>query len=262
LLAVVFLVGRGDIRQIPGFAAIFVVLSTFGPWNLENLPRWQQGLRLDVLMSKAGPNGESLAGPAAWTDEERQEAIGAITYLGMGDEQDRGELVRVLGIYGYEFGASTVNPIGVVLQLTGQDVGGAAQLTQASMHRDAADFIDMSAFPILIAHVDLYGTGRITAGALRIDLDRSGLWVSTLDGTLSAAQVPLPPFGDGGSVVMDNPLADVHLGGTDYRLVLDALDMVRRADGVVEVTRVSGTLFAAQPPAAEPTLPGQPAPGT
>ena len=71
VLSLTFLARRGDIRMIPGLAGLFLLIASIGPWNLENLPRIQQGLVLDGLLTRLGPNGPSVPPTPGWSPEER-----------------------------------------------------------------------------------------------------------------------------------------------------------------------------------------------
>lgn len=158
LLSLIFLIGRGDIRMIPGLAAVALILMTFGPWNLDNLPRWQQGLRLDLLMSKPGPNGESPAGPAAWTSQETASARSAIEYLAYSGPESRAELARILRVYGHEFAADTADTyavftaLGIALQ---EELvrPGPAVAPAIMLLRDQTVPVELTTTPYYIAHV-------------------------------------------------------------------------------------------------------------
>ena len=91
--------GRADIRWIPGLAALVLLVLSVGPQNIENLPRWQQTLRLQALVSDAyTPEG------FVWDIDSRRAASAAFDYLAF----EAGERSRIDDIMRAELGGEVI----------------------------------------------------------------------------------------------------------------------------------------------------------
>lgn len=240
ILALIFIIGRGDIRLVPGLAAAVLVLATFGPWNIENLPSWQQGLRLDVLMSKPGPNGESLAGPSSWTPAEVARARSAIEFLAQHGDGGRKELVRVLGLYGHDFSVETVEPFAVMQALAIPTSETIPPRTAFTLIRDHAVPTDVSATPRFIGPLNLSSYIAEIAG-LEPGFTVTDNQLVVSRGGVELVRASLSPLIDGhDGAHVPAATVDFEADGRRYRLVAERVVL---ANG--EISYVEAMLFSA-----------------
>jgi hypothetical protein len=107
VLAVIFLVRRGDIRLVPMLAGAILLLLSIGPWNFINLPVAQQSARLAALLAEPGTDGAGF--PPAWSAEQVADARSAVDFL-RGDEDGRRRLARMFAPYGITVPTDTRSP--------------------------------------------------------------------------------------------------------------------------------------------------------
>ena len=78
VLAVIYLLGRGDIRLIPALAGAILLALSVGPWNYADLPVSSQALRLDGVVMNAGADKSASPPRADWNAAEIAQARGII----------------------------------------------------------------------------------------------------------------------------------------------------------------------------------------
>jgi hypothetical protein len=246
LLALAFLLGRDDIRFIPGLAAICLLFATSGPWNLENLPRWQQGMALDLMLSSAGPSGESAGVRPDWTREQAARAAGAINYLGESDAGRR-ELERVLVLHGFGLDAGGISaPTAIdILGLTNPALVG--QPVHVSLRRDFKTPVDVSATPWFLGKVQVPWSSAATP-SVDFALQIEGQRLRVMRNGAEAASADLNPLiaGNGGTALAQSAI-DFDLDGRRFRLVADLVSVTKAADesgGNPAVDYIEGALFS------------------
>lgn len=95
-LALIFLLRRGDIRIIPGLAAVIILVVSIGPWNAQYGAIWSQSDRLEAALTKAN----AIEGRAAsWPTDAAAEARSALRYLVFNNGE--AEVRRILSARGY-----------------------------------------------------------------------------------------------------------------------------------------------------------------
>lgn len=242
LLAIVFLVGRGDIRLIPALAGATLLLFSVGQWNYVAWPNNDQGARLSHLLTFKADETATVSSPV-WTEEQLEEARGAIYYL---DTSDHGRTVlsRVLLDYGFVYDPKTDNPYDFLAEIGyPQTSVPDGQVTVAS--RDITVPIDVSATPFYVGHQDAWQTGPSGVG-FEVTLKDGALEVYR-DGVLILSQ----PLGEwAGRQLKDGlvePWIDFSVEGVSYRLALTSATWLgdpTSEDGPREVTGLTGVLFA------------------
>lgn len=241
LLAAVFLVGRGDIRLIPGLAALLLLVLSIGPWNLMALPNYDQGGRLGRLLALSDAT-EGAAAPQ-WDETQTQRAAGAINYL-FRSEHGQSVLERVLLDYGIVFESEGKSGYDLMAEL------GYPQTVQprpdiSSVTRDMAIAVDVSATPYYLGHVEAWHASMtqtgvsfaLEAGVLQVY--RDGQVVLERDLAEWAAGQPTD--------ALSEPSIDFELEGRRYRLVLISAswrDDPALQDDPREVTNITAVLFS------------------
>ncbi len=248
VITLTFLFRRGDIRMIPGLAAFLLLIGSIGPWNIENLPRVQQAMVLDDLLSRPGTDAASVPTTAEWPAEDKSRAVAVITYLG-GDDQGQVELARVLRAHGIEVDAAGVDAGSAVAALGLQGTGELIVGTAYSLGRDFKLPVDVSATPWLIGDAYVSGSdSRIAAVDLTFRIDRR-TFVALRGGRLMAS-VDLGPMIDGDNRgMLPVTTIDFTVGDRKFRLVVDLASVHRgmETNNQVYVGYVDGVLFSSAP---------------
>lgn len=248
VLAVVFLVGRGDIRLIPALAGVILLLMSVGPWNYANLPITQQAMRLDALVMNAGADKSASPPRGDWSAEEIAEARGILDYLA-GSREGQHTVREVMGKYGV-----TWDPLQdgsyIVLEALGMSqpsVDSVVRYATLLRNFDGAP-VDVTATPYLIRPINLYGTSVVEAPPLRLWVEAGGLRVGPA-GTPDP-EVPLVDLSgwlarQTGAFLVD-PAIPLLVGGRSYSFVVQALTIDRGENnaGPVTITTIEGQLFS------------------
>jgi len=242
LLTVVFLSGRGDIRLIPGLAALILLVFSVGPWNLESLPRWTQGVALDALLTSGGVTGPDSK--PAWSTTEGERAVGAMSVL-LGTDNGRADIKRIFADHGvsYEPGRD--------LDLLGLGPDENPPDTY-SLGRNFTQPLEVSATPYFVGRLSTSAAGTEELGGLAFALNTGALTVTARSG--ASVKVDLKSWvGRDAGADLNNAVIDFELDGTRYRYLIDLATVAPQANGEREVTYLDGTLFADKALAAKPT---------
>ncbi len=245
-VTVVFLIGLGDIRIIPTLAGIVILVATIGPWNIENLARVEQSLRLEALLT--GRNADpstSLPAMPVWTNEERQRATGAIAYLALSGDESRAQLHRVLQLWGHDLPADA--GIDTMLASLGQGSATPPPVERSVYLERARGPLDLRETPILLGSVSLATGSGSVVGPLLVEVSGLSVTLSTGDGSARVlANGVLDPSGSEG--VLASPLVDFELEGVSYRLVVSTVALFTDAAGAQTIQTLDGLLFADRRP--------------
>lgn len=241
VLAVVHLIGRGDIRLIPALAGAILLLLSVGPWNYANMPVTQQALRLDALLSQPGKGGASF--PPDWTPDQVAKAAAILDYLqyAPGGEAKQADLLQR---YGLKFRAVTA--ASVLAELGYQYPGYRPGRTSLFAQRDATtQQVDVSATPILLGMVGVYSTGSSASIAgLALELNANRLHILNR----TAPEIDLTAWlARQSSGLLVDPWIDFTAGGLSYRYVVDGMSAELDEGGQRKLLSLNGTLFASAP---------------
>ncbi|WP_055048823.1 DUF4153 domain-containing protein [Devosia sp. A16] len=248
VLALVFIVGRGDIRLIPALAGLILLLLSVGPWNYSYLAQSTQAMRLDALVMNAGADKSASPPRGDWNAEEIAEARGIIDYLTASREGQRA-VREVMGKYGV-----TWDPLQdgsyVVLEALGisQPVAG-GEPRFATLFRDFdGQPTDVTATPYLIRPVGPYGDTAVDLPPLRFTMTGGLLRVGPAGSTDEQLQpldltAWLAKQSDGFLV---EPWIDFTVAGRTYRLVLQSVSFDRGEsnEGPNVLGSLDGQLFS------------------
>jgi hypothetical protein len=246
VLAVVFLVGRGDIRLIPALAGVILLLMSVGPWNYANLPLAQQAMRLDALVMNAGADKSASPPRGDWSAEEIAEARGILDYLA-GLREGRRTVREVMGKYGVTWDAAQDGSYAVLTAL-GLPTPSDGAVRYVTLFRDFdGPPVDISATPYLIRPISLYGVA-IEAPPLRLWLDAGRLRVAaagTPDPEMPLVDLSAWLASQTGTLVAD-PVIPLAVSGRNYSLVVQTLIIDRGENnaGPVAITTIEGQLFS------------------
>lgn len=244
LLAVIFLVGRGDIRLIPALAGLILLLLSIGPWNYANLPIAQQIARLEALLSQPGKAGASF--PPDWTPEQVASVAAVIDYLQYSPDGGP-KLAATFTRYGMDFQPGAETATSVLRQLGYTYPTNPAPPTSFATHRDSLlQQVDVSATPILLGDLTLYTPGQMTTAGLAFELAGSRFQV------LEAASIVVDMDLTGwlarqSETTMVEPWIDFAVGPRNFRYVIDLMSIDLGTAGVPTPTNLHGTLFASSP---------------
>lgn len=252
-LAVSFLARLGDIRLIPGLAALILIALSIGPWNVANLPLAQHAARLEALLAMPGQDGASF--PPVWTPAEVEEAGASMSYLAynpFGEER----LQIVLARFGLSHDPLT-GAIPSVMRQLGYEwpVGSASGFTTyVALRWDPASLaIEVEATPWLIGTITTYRTGPATDGPVALALledrleARAGGMSTAIDLGVWTARQQMTQGGE-----LAQPWLDFSVGDTNYRLVVMSADFEVDAEGGVAPYNLYGQLFSSRPPTPTP----------
>ena len=242
MVSATFLIGRGDVRLIPGLACAILVVFSFGPWSYLAAPDHDQGSRLGRLLAlKADPT--ATVSVPEWTTEQVAEARSAIHYLDS-SEHGRRKLSRVLLDHGFIYDPLEDNPYDLLAELGyPETMPRRNDITFAS--RDVSVPVDVAATPFYLGHREAWAVAPSEVG-FQLSLAAGSLAVHR-DGMLLLNQ-PLRDWAarqrpDG----LAEPWIDFTVEGVGYRLVLNSAswrdDPATDADPR-EVNGLTGELFA------------------
>lgn len=250
VLAVIYLLGRGDIRLIPALAGIILLALSVGPWNYANLPIAQQTMRLDAVVMNAGTDKSASPPRADWNAAEIAEARGIIDYLTSSREGQRA-VRKVMGRYGVTWDAAQDGSYIVLeaLDVSEPTVDGLPRY--ATLWRDFTAPLDVSATPYLIRPVSIYGDAVLDAGPLHFEAKSGELWV----GAEAAAPEVLtkldmaPWLGEQDGAYLTSPWLDFVVDGRNYRLAVESLTFDRGENnaGPRTLSTIIGQLFSDRP---------------
>lgn len=248
VLALVFIVGRGDIRLIPALAGFILLLLSVGPWNYSYLSQSTQAMRLDALVMNAGADKSASPPRGDWSAEEVAEARGIIDYLA-GSREGQRAVREVMGKYGVTWDPAQDGSY-VVLEALG-----ISQSTTNGEPRFATLFrnfdgepVDVTATPYLIRPIGLYGDTAVDLPPLRFTMAGGAIRVGSA-GSVDADLQPLDlstwlAQQNTGSLV--TPWIDFAVAGRSYRLVLQSISLDRGEDnaGPTVLNSLEGQLFS------------------
>jgi hypothetical protein len=248
VLALVFIVGRGDIRLIPALAGFILLLLSVGPWNYSYLSQSTQAMRLDALVMNAGADKSASPPRGDWSAEEVAEARGIIDYLA-GSREGQRAVREVMGKYGVTWDPAQDGSY-VVLEALG-----ISQPTTNGEPRFATLFrnfdgepVDVTATPYLIRPIGLYGDTAVDLPPLRFTMAGGAIRVGPA-GSVDADLQPLDlstwlAQQNTGSLV--TPWIDFAVAGRSYRLVLQSISLDRGEDnaGPTVLNSLEGQLFS------------------
>ncbi len=249
LLALLFLIRRGDIRLIPGLAGALFVLLSVGPWNVENLPVLNQLQRLETVVVNAGADKSASPPRSDWTAEEVAIARGSIDYLAYhGEGRDR---VRdLMARYGVTWPADREGSYAVLEAMGVEIPPGEWEQRYVSISRNFdSQPVDVTATPWLVRPVGVYGPVATEAPPLRLWLEAGGLRV----GPTGTPDLEMPPIQDlsewlarqtGDALV--EPWLDFTVAGRNYRLVVQSITLDRGEGGAgpTVLNTIDGLLFS------------------
>jgi hypothetical protein len=248
LLALLFLVRRGDIRFIPALAALVLALLSFGPWNVAHLPVVNQLDRLDAVVMNAGSDLSASPPRSDWTAEEVAIARGSIDYLVYHEEGRRG--VRdLMARYGVTWPADREGSY-VVLEAMGVDIPPSEweqRYVSISRNFDGQP-VDVTATPWLIRPVGVYGPVATDTPPLRFAMPAGELRVGPA-GTQDADLVPIDTAGwvaRQAEPFLIDPWLDFTVAGRNYRLVVQMITLDRGDGGAGPpvLNTIDGQLFS------------------
>ncbi len=251
-LAATFLARRGDIRVIPGLAAVLLLVLSVGPWNYAHLPTQQQLGRLDAVVMNAGAD-KSLSPPRPnWSAEEVAAARGAIDYLTQNREGQRATR-ELMAKYGITWSADVDGSYAVLEALGVKEPYIQEDPRYASLWRDfERQPVDVSKTPYLLRPVGIYGEANLTARPLYFAMQGAVLNVSPAEGSAEPpVQLDLMPWMERQSLAgIDQPWLDFTVAGVDYRLVINSLSFDRGEEnaGPIRFSSFDGDLFASVAP--------------
>ena len=249
LLALVFIVGRGDIRLIPALAGAILLLLSVGPWNYSYLAQSTQALRLEALVMNAGADKSASPPRGDWSAEEIAEARGIIDYL-TGSREGQRAVREVMGKYGVTWDAAQDGSY-VVLEALGirqPSTDGDPRLATLFRDFDGAP-VDVTATPHLIRPVGLYGDTAVALPPLRFVMSGGAVRVGPAGSTDEDLQ-PLDLtawLARQSSGFLVTPWIDFTVAGRGYRLVLQSASFDRGESnaGPYVLNGLEGQLFSA-----------------
>ncbi|MBN9361206.1 MULTISPECIES: DUF4153 domain-containing protein [unclassified Devosia] len=240
VLALVFIVGRGDIRLIPALAGLLLLLVSVGPWNYANLPLAQQTMRLDALLMQPGKGGASF--PPDWTPEQVAKAASIMDFLASSPAGEA-KLAELLERYGMK--SRAVTSASVLEELGYQHPAYAVPVTGIAAQRDSlTQQVDVSATPILLGGLTIYVAGQATVAGLNFEIVANQFRIigQTAPETDLTEWIVRQPEG-----ALVDPWIDFAIGERKYRYVIDYMTADLAESGQRALTYLGGTLFASAP---------------
>lgn len=220
-VTLVFLAGRGDIRLIPGLAAVILVPLTIGPLNIDSWPRLEQASRLDAAMDRAGVTSPTAT--AQWSATDAEIARSAATYLYY--YQGRETLLAVLSEHQVPITTSgpdySLETTFVLMKLP--DAAPLETYIYDSVSRLRQMPADVTATPFFLDRVSLSPSVAVNIDGLNLQLTQSGDFsVRVAGATTPPMIVPLadwtasarPPY-------FAETAIDFTVNGMRYRYVAD-----------------------------------------
>lgn len=258
LLAIFFLVRRGDIRLIPGLAGLLLLFAGVGPWNVSAFSVSDQAGRLARALEQAGYTGPESS--PEWTPDTAAQAVGAARYLSSRRPEALG---AALAPFGVTYDAAGPNRGLYALLRDDLHLPRQPSLPTSSYsvaRASDAKAADVSSTPFFLGPVSAYGgtppSQRFFGLAFRIDGDILRVATNGPDGRASqkatvdlsafvAAQVPGLPL-SGGSVAFA-------IDGATYRVVIEQAAFVAgQNDATPQLQHLAGWLFTDRPVASAP----------
>lgn len=245
-VTLIFLAGRGDIRLIPGLAAIVLVPLTVGPFNIGNWPRLDQAARLDAAMDRAGVTGPTAI--AQWSQADAGIARSAATYLYYYEGQDK--LLGILAGHQVPITSSgdafDLEAAYVLMKLP--DAGPPKPFIYDSVSRWREVPADVSTTPFLLERVSVSPSAAVTISGLYLQLTAAGdLSVSMVGSTAPAAITPLAAWAQAAQPpYFSEPAIDFTVAGVRYRYIVDFATIELRAEAPElgrHLTYMDGYLF-------------------
>ncbi len=253
LLAVIFLVRRGDMRLIPGLAAAIGLLTLVGPWGLENASIGSQASRLSAAMDRAGVTA-SRAGAVKWSVEDANIARGAVWYLY--DHRGQHALREVLDEHQVllmaDGDAFAVGNVWAAIELSYETGSTYATLTRAAGSENA-----LGGMTTYLGIVELNQTSANTSTAVSLILDGTALRVRDV---LTGEQLDVPLASWAASErgdYFEDPILDFTFRGVPYRLIADYASIEENAtnsDLSRHFTYLRGLLFRGGPETGNPPV--------
>lgn len=240
VLALVFIVGRGDIRLIPALAGLLLLLVSVGPWNYANLPLAQQTMRLDALLMQPGKGGASF--PPDWTPEQVAKAASIMDFLASAPAGEA-KLAELLERYGMK--SRAVTSASVLEELGYQHPAYTVPVTGIAAQRDSlTQQVDVSATPILLGGLTIYAAGQATVAGLNFEIVANQFRIlgQTAPETDLTEWIARQPEG-----ALVDPWIDFAIGERKYRYVIDYMTADLAESGQRTLTYLGGTLFASAP---------------
>ncbi|WP_439600409.1 DUF4153 domain-containing protein [Devosia sp.] len=240
VLALVFIVGRGDIRLIPALAGLLLLLVSAGPWNYANLPLAQQTIRLDALLMQPGKGGASF--PPDWTPEQVAKAASIMDFLASAPAGEA-KLAELLERYGMK--SRAVTSASVLEELGYQHPAYTVPVTGIAAQRDSlTQQVDVSATPILLGGLTIYAAGQATVAGLNFEIVANQFRIlgQTAPETDLTEWIARQPEG-----ALVDPWIDFAIGERKYRYVIDYMTADLAESGQRTLTYLGGTLFASAP---------------
>jgi hypothetical protein len=240
VLALVFIVGRGDIRLIPALAGLLLLLVSVGPWNYANLPLAQQTMRLDALLMQPGKGGASF--PPDWTPEQVAKAASIMDFLA-NSPAGEAKLAELLERYGMK--SRAVTSASVLEELGYQHPAYTVPVTGIAAQRDSlTQQVDVSATPILLGGLTIYAAGQATVAGLNFEIVANQFRIlgQTAPETDLTEWIARQPEG-----ALVDPWIDFAIGERKYRYVIDYMTADLAESGQRTLTYLGGTLFASAP---------------
>lgn len=248
VLALVFTIGRGDIRLIPALAGAILLLLSVGPWNYSYLAQSSQAMRLDALVMNAGADKSASPPRGNWSAEEVAEARGIIDYL-TGSREGQRAVREVMGKYGVTWDPLQDGSYVVLEALGVSQPSTEGEPRFATLFRDFdAKPVDVTATPYLIRPVGLYGDTAVALPPLRFTMMGGAVRVGPAGSTDEELQLlDLTAWlaqQNGG--FLTTPWIDFTVGGRSYRLVLQSASFDRGENnaGPNVLSSLDGQLFS------------------
>jgi len=254
LLALIFLLRRGDIRLIPALAGLIFLALSIGPWNVESGARADQARRLDAVLTAAGANGKGSK--PQWAADDVGRAKGAVQYL-INDQNGRAALVDVLARHDIAYDGTSTDAAALLASAGAPDDSQPSTQTSIDVARGAVTPpTDLTATPFYLGPVMIYVGSTVDIGGRHLGLvDGNKLKVS--DDAGNDYMVDINGWVNEQGSTFESPSIDFDLGGLHYRIAMDKMTTLGPDGGGHRMaTNLTGTLFASS--AAAPTKPTQP----
>jgi hypothetical protein len=238
LVTAAFLIRLGDLRLIPGLAALVLVVISVGPWNFEMGPRLDQLSRLRSALSEAGVNGQATPN---WQGDAASRARSAIIYLSRGDESIRSldEMLAELNLAPVPSDARSPSAYFDRFRLPARAEGEIAE-ERGHLTRMPGP-VDLTATPVYLGRVQFGEFPAKVEGGPALQL-RFGELVVDRD-TPEETIVPLAVWLAGQQSAIDQPSIRFTHDDRSYVLVVEELNLALGASAE-EITYIDGLLFA------------------
>lgn len=240
LLALAFILRRGDIRMIPGLAALVILIASIGPWNYVNGPLWSQSARLDAAMARAGAS-EGRA--VTWAEPEAAEARSALTYLLYNDGRDT--LRATLAARGYAVPNANSWDVSRVADALGLPPATSPGGAYAQLPRERGRGVEIGSNALVLGPITVTSGGSDSRAGLTLALDDNVLGATLADGR--ATELPLAAWlASQSETVLTEPELRFELDARRFLLVVDTISLNNPAGGAARegtITWLQGTLL-------------------